>query len=55
MTLAPGTRVGPYQIKSPLGEGRVTRDGRFLINQLVEAFTTTPITLILNWSGELKR
>jgi len=27
----------------------VSRDGRFLINQLVETSTTAPITLILNW------
>jgi len=27
----------------------VSRDGRFLINQLAEESTATPITLILNW------
>jgi hypothetical protein len=27
----------------------VSRDGRFLINQLVEESASTPITLILNW------
>ena len=36
-------------------EYAVSRDGRFLINQLVEPSTTPPITLILNWSGKLKR
>lgn len=30
-------------------EYAVSRDGRFLINQPVEASTTAPITLILNW------
>jgi eukaryotic-like serine/threonine-protein kinase len=33
----------------------VSRDGRFLINQPVEESTTTPITLILNWSPKLKK
>jgi serine/threonine protein kinase/Tol biopolymer transport system component len=33
----------------------VTRDGRFLINQVVEASTATPITLILNWDPERKK
>ena len=27
----------------------VSRDGRFLINQLLETSTAPPITLILNW------
>ena len=27
----------------------VSRDGRFLINQVVEESTTAPITLVLNW------
>ena len=27
----------------------VSRDGRFLINETVDASTATPITLILNW------
>ena len=29
----------------------VSRDGRFLINQLAEESTAAPITLILNWAG----
>ena len=31
----------------------VARDGRFLINQMVD--DAAPITLILNWKGEGKR
>jgi serine/threonine protein kinase len=32
----------------------VSRDGRFLINQLVEESTASPITLILNWKPPAK-
>ena len=27
----------------------VSRDGRFLLNQLMESSSATPITLIMNW------
>src|SRR5262249_45374131 len=40
--LAPGAGANKH-------EYMVSRDGRFLINQPVEASTTTPITVILNW------
>ena len=30
----------------------VSRDGRFLINELAEASTATPLTLILNWQPQ---
>jgi eukaryotic-like serine/threonine-protein kinase len=33
----------------------VSRDGRFLINQVVAESATTPITLILNWNPERKK
>jgi eukaryotic-like serine/threonine-protein kinase len=33
----------------------VSRDGRFLINQVVEESTATPITLILNWNPSRKK
>ena len=33
-------------------EYAVSRDGRFLINQRVDASSTTPITLILNWKSK---
>jgi serine/threonine protein kinase len=33
----------------------VSRDGRFLINQVVEESTAAPITLILNWNPEQKK
>jgi len=33
----------------------VSRDGRFLINQVVEESTATPITIILNWNPEQKK
>jgi serine/threonine protein kinase/Tol biopolymer transport system component len=34
---------------------RVTRDGRFLVNVAAEGPTSTPITVILNWSARLKK
>jgi hypothetical protein len=33
----------------------VSRDGRFLINQLAEESTAMPITVILNWNPEQKK
>jgi hypothetical protein len=40
--LQPGGRSGKQQYA-------VSQDGRFLMNQPVEAGADTPITLILNW------
>jgi eukaryotic-like serine/threonine-protein kinase len=36
-------------------EYAVSRDGRFLINQMVEESVNSPITLILNWSPDQKK
>jgi serine/threonine protein kinase len=53
-TLVPGTPVALFLASPVPGAGTnkqeyvVSRDGRFLINQPVEALTT-PITLVLNW------
>jgi hypothetical protein len=53
-TFAAGTPVElfPASLAPTAGVAKqqyaVSRDGRFLINQMVEA-STTPITLILNW------
>jgi hypothetical protein len=34
----------------------ITRDGkRFLVNSDIQAQTTTPITLVINWPEELKK
>ena len=57
LTFEAGTPVAlfPTRIAPVVGTFRhqyaVSRDGRFLINQAAEESTTTPITLILNWSG----
>jgi Tol biopolymer transport system component len=54
-TFAAETPVPLFPVTVPpvLGANKhqyaVSRDGRFLINQFVEASTMTPITLILNW------
>lgn len=53
------TPVPLFQKRRALGGGlnkqeyAVSRDGRFLLNQLVEA-SATPITLILNWKPPAK-
>ena len=36
-------------------EYAVSRDGRFLINQMVEESVNSPITLILNWNPDQKK
>jgi hypothetical protein len=33
----------------------VSRDGRFLLNQLIEESATSPITVIVNWDPESRR
>ena len=33
----------------------VTRDGRFLINTVLDDTVTTPITLIQNWNPDAKK
>jgi serine/threonine protein kinase/Tol biopolymer transport system component len=54
-TFAAGTPMALFLVAVAPGAGTnkqqyaVSRDGRFLINQPVEASSTTPITLILNW------
>src|SRR5262249_4894476 len=45
----------PVQVEGDGGshpEYAVSRDGRFLVNQLLETTSNTPITLILNWHPE---
>lgn len=39
----------------PKAQYAVSRDGRFLMNQTIEASTAVPITLILNWNPEAMR
>jgi hypothetical protein len=57
----PPVALFPTRIVRSVGAGAnkqqyaVSRDGRFLINQVVEESTTTPITLILNWNPEQKK
>lgn len=58
-TFAAGTPVALFPAGVAPGAGTnkqqymVSQDGRFLINQLVETSTTTPITLVLNWKPKL--
>jgi Tol biopolymer transport system component len=45
----------PVQLESGFGghpQYAVSRDGRFLVNQLTEATSNNPITLILNWKSK---
>ena len=61
VTFAAGTPVALFPVALVPGAGAnkqqyaVSRDGRFLINQPAEASTTTPITLILNWTAPLNK
>lgn len=49
-----GTRVGG--IDTPGNYYAVTSDGqRFLLNSLVAEAAYTPITVVLNWTADLKR
>jgi Tol biopolymer transport system component len=54
-TLAPGTPMELFQIRSELGAGvvrgqyAVAPDGRFLVNVTTGDSTSFPITLLLNW------
>ena len=34
---------------------RVTRDGRFLINTVLDDAVATPITLLMNWQPDAKK
>ena len=52
MTLAAGTTLGRYQIKSLLGIGGM---GRFLINNVLDDGNRQPITFVLNWASGLKQ
>jgi hypothetical protein len=62
LALPPGTRLGPYEIATPIGAGgtgkvyraRDTRDGqRFLVNTIVGG--DSPITVLFNWRPEVKQ
>jgi Tol biopolymer transport system component len=57
-TFVPGTPTPLFSALLVPGGGAnrqnyaVSRDGRFLLNQPIESASTTPITLLLNWSPE---
>jgi len=58
----PGKPVALFQTQIMVGPAAayraqytVSRDGRFLINQLVEESNVTPITLILNWNPDQRK
>ena len=62
-TLEPGTPVSLFPTRIFGGgvdnaQGRqydVTRDGRFLINTVLDDATASPITLLMNWDAALKK
>lgn len=57
MALSSGTRVGPYEIVSALGSPYdATADGkRFLVSTTSEQAASEPLTLVINWTAQLKR
>jgi dipeptidyl aminopeptidase/acylaminoacyl peptidase len=66
-TLNPGAPVALFSTRLAIGSNvvvggynskpqyAVSSDGRFLMNVTAEEVAPSPITLVLNWSGELKR
>jgi Tol biopolymer transport system component len=61
-TFEPGTPVALFPTRTVGGVANlfrpqyvVSRDGRFLINQLAEESTAMPITILLNWNPEQKK
>jgi len=66
MTLSAGARLGPYEILDPLGAGgmgevyraRDTRLERQVVVRrvaTVEDLTASPLTVVLNWTSDLKK
>jgi Tol biopolymer transport system component len=51
----PGILGGGTLVALRGAQYRVTKDGRFLVNVAAEGPTSTPITVILNWSAGLKK
>jgi hypothetical protein len=59
--LAADTPVALFSTRPVTGAGvnkqqyMVSRDGRFLLNELVEASNSVPITLLLNWTPKFDK
>jgi hypothetical protein len=55
MNLAPGARLGAYEIVAPLGAGDVSSDGqRFLVVTREEDLQDELVTVVVNWAAALK-
>jgi serine/threonine protein kinase len=54
-----GSRIGAYEVRSPLGEGGMgvvfrAHDTKLLINTVLDD-ASSPITLLLNWRPPTKQ
>ena len=56
-SLQPGISHPLFQTHTPpfVSIYDVSRDGRFLINTIGEEKSVTPLTLVVNWTAELRK
>ena len=53
MAIRAGTKLGRYEIRSKIGEGGMGEV--YLLNPLVDESGGGPLTIVLNWTVDLKQ